>query len=173
MTTRPSPAQPTICFCYVNLYMVECSVFGGIKRVWVVQNETFLLLLTQESSTLCVHVSLCGCISVFINCMDAFECFFFSWLRHFGWLWEWRRDPICHMYYYWCFRLWYSCLFFFTPLSTLMVASFFSSFLFFFVFSSLCSEVIAGRVWRWAGVETQESVFPIWCSLCREVYPLF
>lgn len=58
---RPSPAQFPICFCYVHLEIVECSMFGSITGALVVQNKPSLLLLAQAYSILCVHVLVFMC----------------------------------------------------------------------------------------------------------------
>lgn len=48
-----------ICFCDVDLEMVELSMFGGITGALAGQDKPSLLLLAQAYSTLCA----CACVS--------------------------------------------------------------------------------------------------------------
>lgn len=131
--TRPSPAQLAICFCYVHLEMVECSMFGGITEAAVVQNKQPLLLLAQTYSMLCVHVS--RCVDVLLYSIRGQVVYLF-----YGCV-EWLAVVMMHRFLIvnyvkknGCFRM-FSLLFLSFP-------------------PSLRAEVIAGGVRSWAGAQT-------------------
>lgn len=64
--TRPSPVLLAVCFSYVDLEIVECSMFEGIKRVQGSSNQTTPIVIGSGFQYMFVCVCMCLCLNDYL-----------------------------------------------------------------------------------------------------------